>query len=164
MSLRVTLRDRMMIVWAGEPWHGASSKAILADVTAAEASARPVAGAQTIWESVLHMLAWTEEVTARLGGSGGGAPASGDWPPVADSSDAAWAATLESLRTARYALLAALEKSHEEDLYLQVPKVSQGADGGGSHGMTRAQTLAGLIDHDIYHLGQIAMLKKIQRK
>jgi uncharacterized damage-inducible protein DinB len=163
MSLRVTLRDRMMIVWAGEPWHGSSSKAILADVTAEEAAARVIAGGQTIWETTLHMLAWTEEVTTRLKGAGGGAPSRGDWPAVTDQSVAAWAATLESLKTARYALLEALDKSHEEELYLQVAKQAKGVDGSASQGMTRAQTVAGLIDHDLYHLGQIAMLKKVQR-
>ncbi len=159
MSLRVTLRDRMMVVWAGEPWHGLSSKALLSDVTAAEAAARVVPGVQTIWETTLHILAWTEEVTARLGGTGGGIPARGDWPAVTDASEAGWAATLEALRTARYALLAALEKAHEEDLFLQVPKAANSS----GHAMTRAQTVAGLIDHDLYHLGQVALLKKAQR-
>ena len=163
MSLRVTLRERMMVVWAGEPWHGKSSKAILADVTAAEAAERVMPGAPTIWESTLHQLAWTEEVAARLAGGGGQIPAHGDWPAVpavADTTDAAWAATQESLKSARYALLAALEKAHEEDLFLQVPKSVTG-EGGSS--MTRAQTVAGLIDHDIYHMAQVAMLKKVMR-
>ncbi|MCX5765337.1 MAG: DinB family protein [Gemmatimonadetes bacterium] len=160
MSLRVTLRERMMVVWAGEPWHGKSSKAILADVTAAEAATRVIPGAQTIWEGTLHQLAWTEEVAARLTGGGGPVPTRGDWPTVAETNDAAWAATLESLKAARYALLAALEKAHEEELFLQVPKSVSG-EGGSS--MTRAQTVAGLIDHDIYHMAQIAMLKKVMR-
>jgi uncharacterized damage-inducible protein DinB len=159
MSLRVTLRERMMVEWAGEPWHGHSSKALLADVTAAEASTRVVPGVQTIWETVHHLLAWTEEVTARLGGAGGGVPSRGDWPAVTDASEAGWTATQESLKAARYALLAAIERSHEEDLYLQVSKAATSA----GHAMTRAQTVAGLIDHDIYHLGQIALLKKAMR-
>ena len=159
MSLRVTFKERMMIEWAGEPWHGQSSKALLADVTAAEAAMRGVPGVQTIWETVNHLLAWTEEVTARMGGAGSGAPVRGDWPPVTDISDAAWAATLEALKTARYALLAAIDKAHEEDFYLQVAKSANST----GYAMTRAQTVAGLIDHDIYHLGQIALLKKAIR-
>jgi uncharacterized damage-inducible protein DinB len=160
MSLRVTFKERMMVQWAGEPWHGKSSKALLADITAEEASRRVFEGVQTIWETVHHMLAWTEEVTTRLGGAGAGTPARGDWPTVTDTSAQAWEATQEALRTARYALLEAVDKSHEEDFYLQVSKAANST----GHGVTKAQTLTGLIDHDIYHLGQIAMLKKALRR
>src|SRR3990170_5530175 len=62
MSLRATLRDHLLTIWAGEPWYGSPSKKILEDVTAAEASAHPLAGAQSIWEATLHMVAWTEEI------------------------------------------------------------------------------------------------------
>lgn len=160
MSLRATLHDRLMIVWAGEPWHGSSSKKILEDVSASEAVQRPLAGAQSIWECTNHLIAWTEEVTARLAGAPGKAPVRGDWPAASDSSSEAWTATLGQLKAARLALLAAIEKSHEEDLYIQIAKLPDGAP---TTPMTRAQTVSGLIDHDIYHLGQIAMLKKAIR-
>ncbi len=160
MSLRATLHDRLMTVWAGEPWHGSSSKKILGDVSAAEARQRPLVGAQSIWDCTQHMIAWTEEVTSRLTGAVGKAPTRGDWPAVSDTSDATWAATLEELKSARLALLAAIEKSHEEDLYTQVAKAPDGAP---NTPMTRAQTVSGLVDHDLYHLGQIAMLKKAIR-
>ena len=160
MSLRATLHDRLMTVWAGDPWHGWSSKKILEDVSATEAVQRPLAGAQSIWDCTNHLIAWTEEVTARLSGSPGKAPVRGDWPATIDSGPAAWAATLAELKAARLALLDAIEKSHEEDLYTQVARLHDGAQ---SAPMTRAQTVSGLIDHDIYHLGQIAMLKKAIR-
>jgi len=160
MSLRATLRDRLMTVWAGDPWHGSSSKKILEDITASEALQRPLAGAQSIWECTLHLVAWTEEVTSRLSGAPAKAPARGDWSAMSDPSPAAWSATLAELKAARLALLAAIEKSHEEDLYTQILKPS---DGTPSPPMTRAQTISGLVDHDIYHLGQIAMLKKAVR-
>ena len=160
MSLRATLHDRLMTVWAGDPWHGSSSKKILEDITAAEATQRPLVGVQSIWECTQHLIAWTEEVTERISGASGKAPTRGDWPAIADTSAAAWSATLADLKAARLALLAAIEKSHEEELYSVVAKASDGAP---SSPMTRAQTISGLIDHDIYHLGQIAMLKKAIR-
>ena len=160
MSLRATLRDRLMTIWAGDPWHGSSSKKILEDVTASEATQRPLPGAQSIWECTQHLIAWTEEVASRLAGAPGKAPARGDWSAVVDTSAAAWASTLAELKAARLALLAAIESSHEESLYTQIAKASDGAP---NSPMTRAQTISGLIDHDIYHLGQIAMLKKAIR-
>jgi len=161
MSLRATLRERLLNIWAGEPWYGSASKAILEDISADEAAAHPLAGAQSIWETTLHMVAWTEEATARIRGNHPGTPARGDWPAVTDTSAAAWKAATDNLRTARYALLEAIEKAHEEDLYLQVGKPGEA---GHATPHTRAQTAAGLVEHDVYHLGQIAMLKKALRK
>jgi hypothetical protein len=65
---------------AGDPWHGPLLAAVLADVTADEAARRPIAGAHSILEIVLHVAAWTEEVGARLAGAPPGDPAEGDWP------------------------------------------------------------------------------------
>lgn len=160
MSLRATIRDHLVNVWAGEPWYGSSTKKILEDVTAVEAAAHPLAGAQSIWETTMHMVAWTEEVTSRVRGNLAKAPDIGDWPPVTDTSPAAWTATTDRLRAARYALLEAIEKAHEEDLYTQV-----GAHAGANANdkVTRAQTATGLADHDVYHIGQVALLKKALR-
>ena len=160
MSLRATLREHLLSIWAGEPWYGSPSKKILEDVTAAEAAAHPLAGAQSIWEATLHMVAWTEEATSRLGGGTAKDPVRGDWPKVADTSASSWTAATDALRAARYALLDALEKSHEEDLFIPVGKPADRAQGPSS---TRAETVAGLAEHDVYHLGQIAMLKKALR-
>jgi uncharacterized damage-inducible protein DinB len=160
MSLRATIRDHLLSVWAGDPWYGSSSKTILADVSAAEAVARPLAGVQSIWETTLHMVAWTEEATSRVRGNRAKGPDRGDWPAVTDRSDAAWTAATDELRAARYALLEAIEKAHEEDLYMLVgAHVNEGS----TAKVTRAQTAAGVAEHDVYHLGQIALLKKALR-
>lgn len=157
MSVRANLSQKLLVVWNGEPWYGLSSSAILAGVTAPEALAHPLPGAQSIWETVLHMTAWTEEATSRLNGGESKTPARGDWPPVKGSTQDEWMAVQSDLLTARKALLAAIDASQEESLYLQVPK-----SGGATHtsGATRAYTVSGLADHDVYHLGQIALLKK----
>ena len=59
-----------------------------------------------------------------------------------------------------HALLEALEKAHEENLYMQVLKTGAASE---ETSRTRAETISGLAEHDIYHLGQIAMLKKALR-
>src|SRR5579862_2642904 len=110
MSLKATIREHLMTVWAGDPWYGSSSKKILEDITAAEAATHPIAGAQSIWETALHMVAWTEETTSRLSGNAAKSPERGDWPPVSDTSASAWTAVTDTLRAARYALLEVLEK------------------------------------------------------
>lgn len=161
MSLRATLREHLLNIWTGEPWHGSSSKKILEDITAVEAAAHPLPGAQSIWEATLHMVAWTEEATSRLGGGASKDPVRGDWPKATDTSPGAWSATTDALRAARYALLDALEKSQEEDLFMLVAKPAGQPEG---RKFTRAEVVAGLVEHEVYHLGQIAMLKKALRK
>jgi uncharacterized damage-inducible protein DinB len=159
MSLRATLRDRLLNVWVGTPWHGASSKQIHSDITAPEAAARPIPGVQTIWETTLHMIAWTEEVANRLNGKPARDPDRGDWPSMPDPTAEKWTETISQLGAARQSVLDALEKAHEEDLYMMVPKGENGV----STGTTRSATASGLIEHDVYHLGQIALLKKALR-
>ena len=156
MSIRQNLSNQLLTVWNGDPWYGSSSSKILAGITVTEALAHPLPGAQSIWETVLHMTAWTEEAASRLNGGESNPPAHGDWPPVKGSSQDEWMAAQGDLLAARKALLKSLEGSHEESLFLQVPKKGEAH----ASGATRAQTLSGLADHDVYHLGQIALLKK----
>lgn len=160
MSLRGTLSARLIDIWRGNPWFGDCSQKILGGVTAAEASRRIAPGTHTIWEIVAHMTAWTETASARVRGAGAKAPERGDWPAVTATSDAAWAAALATLETARAELLAEIEGTHEEDIQIHVKNHSPPfAD----TGISRAGTVAGLIDHDAYHLGQIAMIKRAVR-
>ena len=52
----------------GDTWHGSPVTHVLRGVTAAQASARPIPHGHTIWELVLHMTAWKNEVRRRIGG------------------------------------------------------------------------------------------------
>jgi uncharacterized damage-inducible protein DinB len=157
MSVRANLSQKLLTVWNGEPWYGSSSSAILKGVTADEALAHPLPGAQSIWETLLHLTAWTEETTSRMTGGESKAPSRGDWPAVKGSTQDDWMAAQIELLNARKALLASIEQAHEESLFLQVPKTGETGHGSGA---TRAGTVSGLADHDVYHLGQIALLKK----
>ena len=160
MSVRANLKQELLTVWNGKPWYGASSHDLLEGVTAAEAAAHPVAGVQSIWEIVLHLVAWTEEATSQVQGARAKFPARGDWPAApADASEASWVKVQEELLAVRTALLDAVERSHEEDLYLLVPWES----GVSAPAFSRAATAGGLAEHDIHHLGQISLLKRAVR-
>lgn len=160
MSVRATLTNRLRETWHGTPWYGDPSDKILAGITADEATRRLAPGTHTIREITLHMVAWTETVAARVRGAGARAPERGDWPQAADTSADAWVQTLGDLEKARQELLVLLEETHEEELQVHVRNHSLPfADAG----ISRAGTVAGLIEHDIYHLGQIALLKRALR-
>lgn len=157
MSLRRNLADRLNDTWHGAPWYGSSSDTILADITAEMAARRIAPGTRTIWELVLHITAWTETAAARVRGVGSTAPDRGDWPAVGATTPEAWATALADLAAARTQLLGDLAAAHEEDLHLRVKEFAAPFS---ATGTTRAGTVAGLIEHDIYHLGQVALLKR----
>ena len=141
----------------GEPWHGPSARQVLGGVTAAAAAARPIAGGHSIWELVLHIIAWRSEVARRVEGGEPAEPAEGDWPQVAETTDAAWARALTRLEDSHRRLTAALGKLPEARLDDLVGRQQNRSVGSG---VTYYVTLHGVAQHDAYHLGQVSVLKR----
>jgi|CXWL01.1.fsa_nt_gi hypothetical protein len=146
-------------------WHGPALREVLAGVTAAEAAARPLPTAHTIWELVLHLASWTEEVAARLAGEVPGEPRAGDWPTPATTSDEAWMAARARLWTACDELRSAVAGLAATDLERWV--AADSADPAGDPvlgtGVSVAGMLHGLVQHHAYHGGQIILLTKAVR-
>ncbi len=142
---------------AGNPWHGPSIAALLADVTPADAAAHPVPGAHSILELVLHLAAWTREVGSRLRGTPPALPAMGDWPPCEGEAGPAWAAARRTLEEAHADLLELAGRLSAEQLSRRIGDARDPALG---TGMTVAAMLAGIAQHDAYHGGQIAILRR----
>ena len=136
---------------SGPMWHGPALADLLDGVTADQAAARPVPGAHTIWELVLHATAWTEIARARLVGSAKGDPTpEEDWPVVQDTSPDAWRAAIERLKEAHRELAEDAARLDDSSLIGRVP--------GKDHSVL--VMLHGIIEHDAYHGGQIAILKR----
>jgi uncharacterized damage-inducible protein DinB len=130
---------------------------VLRGVTAAQASARPIPHGHTIWELVLHMTAWKNEVRRRIGGAPAGEPKEGDWPTVGEPTDARWMDALAALDRAHAALAAAVRTLPEAKVFEPTndPRVREtGA------GVSHYTLLHGIVQHDAYHSGQMAILKK----
>ena len=73
--------DLLQRSFEGDVWHGPALRPLLQDVTAEEAAARPIAGAKTIWETVLHVMAHEDACRRRLEGEPvGELPARESWP------------------------------------------------------------------------------------
>jgi hypothetical protein len=155
-----SLLDELRRAVDGVPWHGPSIHALLSDVTPELASRRPVPSAHSIWEIVLHLRAWTGEVHRRLDGGAPALPVEGDWPAVGATDAAAWGRALAELATAHGRLLEAVAALTPERLaepvgVLEDPDAALGTE------TTLAGMLHGLAQHDAYHGGQIAILKRI---
>lgn len=142
----------------GHPWHGPSRAMLLEDVTPAVAAWHPGAGAHSIWETVLHMRSWTREVERRLRGGAPGDPVDGDWPAVGAKTEKAWRAALASLDAAHESLVAAVLETPEATFAERVA-ATQGSPPGS--GVSYRTMLLSLAEHDIYHSGQVSLLKRL---
>jgi uncharacterized damage-inducible protein DinB len=150
--------DQLQRAHDGDPWHGSPVMAILDGVTAEQAAAAPPNGAHSIWELVLHMTAWRREAAARAGGAPAGEPPFGDWPAVEATTPDAWRRALDDLGAAHRELLDAVRRLPEADLF--APTVDPRNRPLGT-GVTRYELLHGIAQHDAYHAGQAAIVKRV---
>src|SRR5260370_40427738 len=90
MSESAHIADQLRRAFAGDAWHGDSLFEILEGVTAAQAAARPIKSAHTIWELVLHVAAWDGAALRRLDGVAVTLSDAENFPPVTDASETAW--------------------------------------------------------------------------
>jgi uncharacterized damage-inducible protein DinB len=148
--------DQLERAFDGDAWHGPSLMAALSGVTTQQAVAHPIPPAHSIWQIVLHLISWKNEVRRRLGGADPASPMEGDWPEAGRRDPAAWSATLATLRDAHAALIAAARKLTDERLNQMVGTKRDPALGTGTYYVL----LHGSAQHDIYHAGQISLLKK----
>lgn len=150
------LRRDLNQLYDGDPWHGSSIKTVLDGTDADTAALRPIPHAHTIWELVLHMTSWTREVASRVGGADAKDPV--DWPePRLGGGAGAWEAAKRDLAAAHAELEQTVAKLKPDDLLRWVgdqrdPKLGTGLPVG--------TVIRGLLQHDTYHQGQIAILKR----
>jgi uncharacterized damage-inducible protein DinB len=146
------LRD----AYDGDPWHGPSLAAVLAGVDATYAARRPACGRHSIWELVLHVTAWTREVSRRLAGAAPALPLEGDWPAVGSTDVPAWQTALENLAEAHRALVAVVAAQPDDRWDVPVGDLRDAPLGTGT---TTGGMIVGLATHHAYHAGQMAILR-----
>lgn len=142
----------------GQPWHGPSLTSILDGITATQAARKPSETAHSIWEILLHMTGWKREVTRRALGNVAAEPSQGDWPGIGDVTQTRWRAVQADHLRAQQDLLDVVRGLTEAQLAARVPGDSAAFIGAG---LSVTATLWGLVQHDVYHAGQIAILKKL---
>jgi hypothetical protein len=133
-------------------WHGPNLKQSIKGVTAKQAARRPGPGRHNIWEVTLHAAYWKYAVRRRIeGGKRGSFVLEGSnffaRPEKGKLSEAAWSADKKLL-----------EREHQA-LRLAVAKVLRTARGG-----RLVRQLYGVSFHDIYHAGQIRLLRRLMER
>jgi len=138
----------------GETWHGQSILQIFENISATTAAAHPIDGSHCIWDYLLHIINWRAfAVKALLEDK----PyiielnTDKDWTPISDFSEEAWEKAI------------ALYKKSTDDLSNAIlniddDKLDEIVVG---HDYTFYTLLHGVIQHDIYHSGQIVLLRKM---
>ncbi|RYU84337.1 DinB family protein [Hymenobacter persicinus] len=148
------LTDQLTRAFDGDTWSGPSLLTTLRGVDAVRAARRPIPGAHSIWELVLHLTTWINVVHERVvTGLEVPVPDALDWPAVPEAATAAaWEQARQALVQAQSRLLTQLPTLTDEELEQTVG--APGTD------VTRYVLLHGLAQHNLYHAGQIALLRK----
>ena len=148
------IEEQLRLSFEGEAWHGPSVLEALVDVTHHEAAAHPISGAHSIWELALHLTGTYRLVLRRLGGDGTQLSTEDEWPPVPPATEAAWADTLQFVRRMNRDVRQAIHGFPAERL--SEPLVTESP-------YTAYTQFIGITQHDLYHAGQMVLLKRALR-
>ena len=157
MSETARLADQIRRAFDGDAWHGDSVVELLSNVDAETAAAHPIKGAHSIWELLLHIAAWDDAVLRRTGGQAVELKDNENFPPVRDTSEAAWQKAVELVKKKHDALVKAVAGFPDARLQDPVP-------GKKEKYYDHFYMFSGIVQHELYHAGQIALLKKAQGK
>ena len=143
-------------MYDGNPWYGNSICQIIEPITPAKAYWQPTPGAHTIAQIVSHMIYWRQALIKRLGGDLDYKPSmksEDNWKSHEQLKKLGWKSLLKSLEESQSQLLTLL--SNQKDNLLK-KKYSDKA--------TFQELINGILQHDLYHTGQIAYLNSIYQK
>ena len=138
-------------------WHGTSLRGSLRGVNARSASWRPGPGRHNIRDLVLHTAYWKFRVRQRLTGDPRGtfAISGSNFFKLPDPTEKVWRSERQLLDREHRALRRAVASFPEAQLRKPLS---------GSRRRTALREIAGIALHDVYHTGQIQMLKVLYRQ
>lgn len=146
------IADQLRRAFEGEAWHGPALLELLNDVDAATASAKPLRDVHSIWELVLHIEAWDGAALRRIAGEKIQLTGVANFPIVPRPTEAAWRKTVAQAKRTHDRLVQKVAGLPESRLRERVP--------GKKYDFYHL--LHGVAQHELYHAGQIAILKKAQ--
>ena len=116
---------------------------------------KPVKGAHSIWELLLHIAAWDDAVRRHIGGEAVDLGDDQNFPPVKEVSEAVWRQAIESVKQTHNELIKAVAIFPDARLQDPVPGKTENY-------YNFFYLFSGIVQHEIYHAGQISLLKKFQ--
>jgi uncharacterized damage-inducible protein DinB len=146
------IADQLRRAFEGDAWHGPALLELLEDVDADTAAAKPVPKVHSIWELVLHVAVWDAVACRRLAGEKWQPEGTANFPLVPKpATEAAWRKAVAQAKRTHDVLVKTVAALPEPRLRDRVP--------GKKYDFYHM--LHGVAQHELYHAGQIAILKKI---
>jgi len=136
-------------------WFGDTYMEKLADVTEKEAFTPPMKGVHTIAELVAHVVYWRSPIIKKLKGNKdyvGSVDSPENWLPLDQLKARGWKKILDEFDTSQKELLKLLDAAKPNFLNEEY-----------SPGNSWDYVVEGIVQHDVYHLGQLALVKKMIR-
>ena len=147
------LREQIIDTYEGEPWFGRNAKELLSEVNEHDAFQK-LAGEHSILELVWHMITWREFTISRIKNVEGKDLhffEQYDWRELDHNDKKLWRQGLERLKDTQNNLIKSIEELQDDLLEKMVAE----------RNYNFKKLLHGIIQHDIYHLGQIAYINKM---
>jgi uncharacterized damage-inducible protein DinB len=146
------IADQLRRAFDGSAWHGPSLMKLLEDVDALTAAAKPLSNVHSIWELALHVAAWDAAGSRRLSGEKVPLTGTANFPVVPRAAEAEWRKAVAHVKRTHDVLVKTVAALPESRLRERVP----------GKRYDFYFMLHGIAQHELYHAGQIAILKKAQ--
>jgi hypothetical protein len=153
---RLVLLQMLDEAYSKKAWHGPNLKGSIRGIGAQLAQKRPALDRHNIWEIVVHAAYWKYAVRRRLlGEKRGSFPLKGsNWFPCpSELTEKPWKET-KSLLDQQHRLLREVVARMGREMIWAVPTSSK---------VSNLTLLYGIASHDLYHAGQIQLLKRLLR-
>jgi len=144
------IADQLHRAFYGDAWHGPAVLELLADVDAATAAAKPLADAHSIWELLLHVAVWDDAGLRRLKGKEWQPTGEANFPPAQGAAETTWRKAVADAKRTHDRLVKTVAALPAARLRDRVP----------GKPYDFAHMFHGIAQHELYHAGQIALLKK----
>jgi uncharacterized damage-inducible protein DinB len=148
------IAEQLRRAFYGSAWHGPALFELLEDVDAAAAAAKPLPDVHSIWELVLHVAVWDDAALRRLDGNKWQPTGLANFPPVIKPTEAAWRKAVGATKRTHDRLVKTVAGLSDSRLGARVP----------GKRYDFYHMLHGIAQHELYHAGQIAILKKAQAR
>jgi uncharacterized damage-inducible protein DinB len=144
------IANQLKRAFYGNAWHGPALMELLKEVDSRTAAAKPLADVHSIWELLLHIAAWDGAASRRLAGETARLKDLENFPPVPEPTEAAWREAVAATKRTHDTLVKTVASLPTSRLRDRCP--------GKPYDLYHL--LHGVVQHELYHAGQIAILKK----
>lgn len=150
MSEPARIAEQLRRAFDGSAWHGPALLELLEDVDTATAAAKPLPDVHSIWELVLHITVWDTAAIRRLSGEKCQPTGTANFPLMPKPTAAAWRKAIAKTKRTHDRLVKTVAALSESRLRDRCP----------GKRYDFYHLLHGVAQHELYHAGQIAILKK----